>query len=88
MLAGQSGERVVVGVSKLGACAGNGVPADERAIVRMTFRVLEAGSSTLSLAGSPLAQRLPAGEPAAFDSDRVRIDSIQFDAVAATVRAM
>jgi len=88
VLAAQSGDRVVVGVSKLGACPGNGVPAGERAIVSMTFRVLEAGTSTLSLAGSPQAQRLPTGEPSAFDSDRVRIDSIQFDAVPATIRAM
>jgi hypothetical protein len=88
VLAAQSGDRVVVGVSKLGACPGNGVPAGERAIVHMTFRVLKAGTSTLSLAGSPQAKTMPAGEPSAFDSDRVRIESIQFDAVPATVRGM
>ena len=88
VLADQSGDRVVVGVSKLGGCSGNGVPADERAIVRITFRVLRAGSSTLSLAGSPQALRAATSEPTAFDSSLDRIDSIQFDVASATIRGM
>ena len=88
ILADQSGDRVVVGVSKLGSCSGNGVPADERAILRMTFQVLRAGTSTMTLDGSPLAKRAPTSEPTAFDSDLARIDSIQFDVASATIRGM
>lgn len=87
VLAGQSGDRVVVGVAKLG-CAGNGIPAGEEAIVTLNFQVLKAGTSTLALEGSPATPGSPAGEPTAFDSDTTKIDSIQFDALAATVRAM
>lgn len=81
VLAGQSGNRVVVGVAKLG-CAGNGLPAGEQSIVTLSFRVLKAGTSTLTIEGSPTT------EPTAFDSDTTKIDSIQFDALSATVRAM
>jgi len=87
VLAEQRGDRVVVGITKLG-CAGNGLPAGEQTIVTLSFRVLEAGTSTLTLAGSPATPTSPAGEPAALDSDTVKIDSIRFDGLAATVQAM
>lgn len=87
VLAGQSGDRVVVGVAKL-ACAGNGLPAGEQTIVTLSFRVLKAGTSTVSLEGSPATPGSPAGEPTAFDSDTAKIDSIQWDALSATIRAM
>ena len=54
----------------------------------LSFRVLEAGTSTLALAGSPAMPGSSAGEPTAFDSDAVKIDSIRFDGLAATVQAM
>ena len=81
VLAKQSGDRVPVGVAKPG-CAGNGIPAGEQAIVTLSFRVLKAGSSTLALKGSP------AQEPMAFDSGLNEIDSIQWDGISATIRAM
>jgi hypothetical protein len=81
VLASQAGDRVVVGVTKLG-CAGNGLPAGEQAIVSLSFRVLGAGTSTLSLTGSP------SQDPAVFDSNAIKIDSIQFDPLSATIRAM
>jgi len=81
VLAGQSGDRVVVGVAKLG-CAGNGLPAGEEAIVTLSFRVLKEGTSTLSLEGSPTQ------DPTAFDSNTNEIGSIQFDGLSATIRAM
>ena len=49
----QSGSRVVVGVSKSGAVAGNGTANAEDIVVNLTFRVLKAGSATLSFQGSP-----------------------------------
>jgi hypothetical protein len=87
VLARQRGDRVVVGVAKLG-CAGNGLPAGEQTIVTLSFRALQPGTSTLTLAGSPAIPGSPAGEPAAFDSGTVKIDSIRFDDLAATVHAM
>jgi hypothetical protein len=51
--ASQSGNRVVVGVSKSGAVAGNGQPNAEDIVVSLTFRVLKAGSATLTFEGSP-----------------------------------
>ena len=86
VLAEQSGDRVVVGVTKL-RCSGNGLPAGEQAIVNLNFRVLREGTSTLTIEGSPASPGSPAGEPTAFDSDTAEIDSIRFDGEAATIRA-
>jgi hypothetical protein len=49
----QSGSRVVVGVSKSGQVAGNGTANAEDLVVSLTFRVLKAGTATLSFQGSP-----------------------------------
>ena len=81
VLARQSADRVPVGVAKPG-CAGNGIPAGEQSIVTLSFRVLKPGTSTLTLEGSP------SQAPAAFDSGIDKIESIQFDSLSATVRAM
>lgn len=73
------GNRVVVGVTKLGGGAGNGV-ATEQTVVTLTFRVLKAGSTTLTFAGAP-----PSGSPACLDSNLATIPSIAFDAGSATL---
>ena len=82
------GDRIVVGVTKLGACNGNGIPAGETAIVSLTFRVTAVGSSTVTLAGSPGNPQNPAMNPTAFDSSGSVIGSISFDTAAATIRGM
>ena len=71
---------VVVGVSKLGSCAGNGVPAGEHVVVQLTFRVKTTGSSTLTFGGSV--------SPRALDSNLAPIGSIEFDAGAATLQGV
>jgi hypothetical protein len=67
----------VVGVSKLGACAGNGVAAGQAAVATLTFDVLKAGTTTLRFAAVP--------PPAALDSSDGTIATIAFDAAAATL---
>jgi hypothetical protein len=73
------GNRVVVGVSKLGGGAGNGVPT-EQTVVSLTFRLLRAGSTTLTFGGAP-----PGGSPLCLDSGGVVIPSIVFDSASATL---
>jgi hypothetical protein len=87
VLASAPGNRVVVSVSKLGGCAGNGIPSGERAIVRLTFRVLQEGTSTLGLGGPVRTGREPAVEGTAYDSKLLRVESVQFDAEPATIQA-
>jgi hypothetical protein len=71
-----SRSQIVVGVSKLGTCPGDAVSGGEPSIVRLTFRVLKKGSSTLSISGTP----------AVFDAAGDPIQSIQFDIATATVQ--
>lgn len=71
---------VVVGVSKLGSCAGNGVAAGGHAVVRLTFRVKAAGSSSLTFGG--------AGGPRALDSNLATVGSIEFDGGVATLQGV
>ncbi len=47
LLAAQVGNRVIVGVSKLPAAPGNGVGAGEAVVVRIPFRLLRRGETTL-----------------------------------------
>lgn len=72
------GNRVVVGVTKVGGGSGNAV-ATEQTVVTLTFRLLKAGSTTLTIAGAP------GGSPACLDSAGVGIPSIVFDAGSATL---
>jgi len=72
------GNRVVVGVTKLGGGSGNAV-ATEQTVVSLTFRLLKAGSTTLTIEGAP------GGSPACLDSAGVAIPSIVFDAAPATL---
>lgn len=78
-LASQSGDRVTVGVSKSMGGAGNGVGAGDQVVVRLTFQVLRAGSTTLTFAGSPANPQNPTNAPAALDSSGAVIASISFD---------
>ncbi len=75
-LATQTGSRVVVGVSKLPASPGNGVAAGEAVVVRVPFRLLKRGQTTLRFAPSPA----PAGE----NSDGGP-SGVQFDFAPATL---
>ena len=76
------GNRVVVGVTKQqgvsNSGAGNGVPS-EQTVVSLTFRLLKAGSTTLTIEGAP------GGSPACLDSSGAAIPSIVFDAAPATL---
>ncbi len=76
----QAPNRVVVGVTKSGGGLGNGVAAGEATIVRLTFRVLTRGTTTLSLEGAPGGQG-----PVALDSTGAVIGSIGFDAAPASL---
>jgi hypothetical protein len=81
----QLGDRVVVGVSKTGAGAGNGFGAEERFVLSMDFTV-GSGSTTLTFDGSPdPAMGNPTDEPTALDSALVPIGTISFDALSATI---
>jgi hypothetical protein len=74
VLATQSGNRVTIGVSKLGGGAGNGVTTNEESIVSLGFRVLRRNElTTISITGSP------PNDPAALDSTGQIIGSIDFD---------
>ena len=73
VLASQNGERVTVGVTKLGGGTGNGVAGGEPAIVNLTFRVLRTGSSSIVLAGGP------SSAPSALDSTGSEVPSVTFD---------
>lgn len=73
VLATQNGNRVTVGVTKLGGGAGNGVTSGEPAIVNLTFQILQAGNSSLTLSGGP------SSSPAALDSTGTTVPSVTFD---------
>jgi hypothetical protein len=80
VLAEQHADRVTVGVTKLGGGAGNGVAGSgETAVVFLVFRLLRAGTTTLTLAGSP------GSAPAALDSGGEAIPSVTFDVSSATL---
>jgi len=81
VLAAQIGDRVTVGVSKVGAGAGNGIGADTETVVTLQFRMLTAGSTTLTIEGSP------PHDPAALDSTGAEVASVIFDAGPATLSA-
>jgi len=87
-LATQNGDRVIVGVTKLGACAGNAIPSGEQLVVSLTFRVAAAGTTSVLIVGSPGNPQNPAPTPSAFDSTGSVIGSISFDLAAATIRGM
>jgi hypothetical protein len=74
VLAVQNGDRVTVGVSKLGAASGNGVTIAEATVVSLRFRVLRRDRvSSLAIAG------FAPDDPAALDSTGTAIGSVTFD---------
>jgi hypothetical protein len=80
----QSGGRVIVGVTKLGGGPGNGVGAAEAGIVRLTFKVVNVGTSMISFSGS-ITSSNPTGQPVALDSGGAPIGSVIFDSSPATI---
>ncbi len=78
-LASQVGDRVVVGVTKLGAGSGNGVTATEETVVTLRFRVMRRAATTLAFGGSP------PDDPEALDSGGQVIGSVEFDMAPATI---
>ncbi len=70
--ANQVGSRVVVGISKQGAVAGNGTAAAEATVISLTFEVLKVGSTSLTFDGSPSGNpggaNCSANGPEAIDS--------------------
>jgi len=80
-LASQSGNRVTVGVSKLGGGSGNAVGPGEETIVTLLFRVTAKAITTIVFDGSP-----PAEDPAALESDESPAPGVQFDGASALIR--
>ncbi len=78
-LATLNGDRVTVGVSKVGGGAGNGLGATEETVVSMTLRVRRRAITTVQIAGSP------PNDPAALDSAGAIIGSVVFDPGSATI---
>lgn len=71
---------IVVGVTKLGDCAGNGVSGSSAVVVSLSFDVLAQGTSTLAIATSPA--------PSVKDSNLSTIGGITFDSATGTVTAI
>ncbi|MCP3981206.1 MAG: hypothetical protein GY716_18050 [bacterium] len=80
-LAGQTGDHITLGVSKVGGGTGNGVAAGEEIVVTLDLRLLKEGTTTLTIAGSP------PNDPAALDSTGSDVGTVVFDAAAATLIA-
>ena len=79
VLATLNGDRITVGVSKLGGGAGNAVGAAEETIVSVTVRVVQLGTTSIEITGSP------PNNPAALDSTGAVINGLNFDGAAATI---
>jgi hypothetical protein len=75
---------IVVGVSKSGGGAGNGIAGTSAIVVQMTFQALKAGATTLAITGTSAN---PSQPPTALDSSLQPIAGITFDAAAAAVTA-
>lgn len=63
----QDGDRIIVGVTKLGG-AGNGV-GSEAIIISLTFQVLRVGATPITIEGSPQNTQNPTNDPAALECD-------------------
>ena len=81
VLAAQQGDRVVVGVSKTGGGAGNGIASGEEVIVSLVFRVLRSGETAIRIEGPPTEP------PVALDSGGETLISVQFDAAEGRIQA-
>jgi hypothetical protein len=80
---GQDPTHIVVGVTMVGGCAGNGVANASAVVVSLTFQVLKQGTSTLAIAAGPTA-------PSVLDSSDPPqpIAGLTFDTANGTVTAI
>ena len=78
-LASQSGDRITVGVTKLGG-AGNGVGPGEATIVTLLLRVTAKASTSIAIDLTPPA------DPGALESDESPAPGVSFDGAAALIR--
>lgn len=83
VLASQSGNRVVIGVSKTGGGPGNGITNSENTVVSVSLRILRTGTSSIVLDGPPFG-----GSPAVLDSAGVAVPGVSFDRASATIIAL
>jgi hypothetical protein len=83
VLCSQSGDRIVVGVSKTGGGSGNDVAAGELAVVRLTLQVLDEGTTSITIEGSPGNPLNPGTDPVALDSAGAVVPSVRFDSAPA-----
>lgn len=79
-LSRQSGNRIVVGITKVGWCDGNGIDAGEEVIATYSYRAFVPGRTTLRFDGPP-----GGSGPSAYDSNGNVIDTIVFDTGTATI---
>lgn len=71
---------IVVGVTKVGGGAGNGVAGASAIIVSLTFQALKQGTSTLAIAAAPA--------PAVLNRNGAAIGAITFDTANGTVTSV
>ncbi len=83
--ASQSGDRIVVGVTKVGGGEGNGVASGEATVATLRLEVLTEGTSTIAFEGSPDNPFDPVSEPTALDSTGAVVNTVVFDQAAATL---
>jgi hypothetical protein len=76
--AAKAGDRIVVGVTKLGGGAGNAVSAAEAVVATLVLRVLQAGTTTVTFAGSSRPGDPPG--PVALDESGGVIAAVVYDA--------
>ncbi len=81
VMAVQIGDRVTIGVTKLGGGAGNAVTGSDTEIMTLQFQLKSKGSSTLAIDGSSPY------EPAAIDSKGAEIAGVDFDTATALLSA-
>ena len=78
----QNGNRVIVGITRLGAPAGVRVEGQEEVLLSLRFRVLERDVTSITFAGSSINPQDPNNDPVALDSSGQRVTSIVFDPAA------
>lgn len=78
--ADQNGPRITIGVTKVGACPGNGSTLNEAIVAHLQFRVLEVSSTTITIEGPS-----DPGSSVALDSMLDEIASVTFDSDDATI---
>jgi hypothetical protein len=82
VLASQTGNRIVIGATKLGPEPGNGVGDGDHTILTLALRVRTRGDHRITFDGSPAG---PQTDPVALGSTGEVLPEIVFDPAAATV---